>query len=169
VPAKKIHILMISILFLFALNVHGEQKPSFDEIKQQAEQGEAMSQAKLGALYHLGENVQLPSNARFEVKNKFKAVEYLFEGIEQNDKKATKWLLKAADQGLVEAEVFMAARYDRGMGVNQNSTKATDLYKKASAHGNTTAEAILGRYANTRIMASKAIPFEYAIKILNLK
>ena len=166
VPAKKFHVLIISMLLLFGLKVNAEQKLSFEEIKQQAEQGEALSQAKMGALYHMGEHAQLPGKARYEMKTKFKAVKYLLEGVEKNDQKAAKWMLKAVDQGLVEAEVFMAASYDRGLGVSQDQAKSTRLYKQASAHGNTTAEAILGRYANTRLMAASKIPFEYALKIL---
>ena len=166
---NKFHVFIISLFVLVTFNVQAEQQISFDDIKQQAEQGDALAQAKMGALYHLGADAQLPANARFVIKTNFKAVEYLLAGIEQNDKKATEWMLKAAKQGLVEAEMFMAASYDRGLGVSQTPRKATDFYKKAKANGNTTAEAIMGRYEGTRLMASKAIPFEYALKILTKK
>lgn len=157
------------LLLLFSYEVLSAGEPSFDQIKQSAEQGDALAQAKYGSIYFLGENFQLPSNSRYKTKQKFKAVSYLLSGIEKNETVAATWLLKAAEQGNADAEVFMAALYDRGIGVQQNETKATEFYKQASNHGNEMAQAILGAYARSRLTASKDIPVEYALKILNTK
>ena len=158
--------LFTAIILLFSLPLNAEEKLNINDIKQQAAQGDSQAQAKLGAIYHLGENIELPPTARYQMKKNFKAIEHLLADITQDHKQSTNWMLKAVKQGNIEAEMFMAAMYDRGMGVAQNTSKATDLYKKASAQGNTTAAALLGRYASSRLQASKDIPLEYAVKIL---
>jgi len=130
---------------------------TFTEIKQQAEQGNALAQAQMGAMYQLGRN-----------------------GVHKDAQKSAKWMRKAADQGLVEAEVFMAALYDRGLGVKGDVNKATLWYEKAAAQKHGTALAILGRnevakrgiafnYKSMRLRASKQIPIEYSKRFLKQK
>ena len=125
-----------------------------DEVQQSAEQGEALAQAKMGARYILGR-----------------------DGVEKDEKKAAEWMLKAAKQGLIEAEVVMAALYDRGLGVPHNVDTATQWYEKAAAKGHPASLAILGRndtakgsvafsYKGARLSASRQIPTEYAKRIL---
>lgn len=119
-----------------------------------AEQGNALAQAKLASLYLLGR-----------------------EGVEQDEKQAALWMEKAAIQGVVDAELVMAAMYDKGLGVLADREKSTRWYEKAAAKGNTTALAILGKndvakgsvqfnYQAMRLSASKSIPTEYAKKFL---
>ena len=130
---------------------------TFAEIQQQAEQGDALAQAQIGAMYQLGRN-----------------------GVAKDAQKSAKWMLKAANQGLVEAEVFMAALYDRGLGVKQDVNTATQWYEKAAAQQYGTALAMLGRndvakggiafnYKSMRIRASKQIPVEYSKRFLKQK
>lgn len=125
-----------------------------DGIKQQAEQGVSQAQAKLAALYLLGR-----------------------DGVEKDEKQAVFWMEKAANQGLVDAQVVMGAMYDRGMGVTADRDKATQWYEKAAAKGHATSLAILGRndaaqgsvqfnYQAMRLSAAKSIPGEYAKKLL---
>jgi TPR repeat protein len=77
----------------------------------------------------------------------------------------------------VEAEVVMAAMYDKGLGVLGDREKATRWYEKAAAKGNATSLAILGKnevakgsvqfnYQAIRFNASRSIPTEYAKKFL---
>ncbi len=164
---KQLQLFGVFLLIIISWTVCSAEQPGFDQIKQSAEQGDALAQAKYGSIYFLGENYQLQPNARFKTKQKLKAISYLLQGIEKNDATAAAWLLKAAQQGNADAEVFIAALYDRGIGVQQNEDKATEFYKKASNHGNEMAQAILGKYARSRLTASKDIPVEYALKILN--
>ena len=128
-----------------------------DSIKQLAEQGDALGQAKLASLYILGR-----------------------EGMEKDEKLAAVWMEKAANQGLVDAQVVMAAMYDRSMGVIGDRDKATHWYEKAAAKGHTTSLAILGKndvaqgsvqfnYQAMRLNAAKSIPTEYAKKFLTTK
>lgn len=128
-----------------------------DGIKHLAEQGDAQAQAKLASLYLLGR-----------------------DGFEKDEKMAAEWMEKAANQGLVDAQVVMAAMYDKGMGVIGDRDKATQWYEKAAAKGHGTSLAILGKndaaqgsvqfnYQAMRLNAARSIPTEYAKKFLTAK
>lgn len=143
--------LMLLALFLVAFSLHAQQ---FDEIKQRAEQGEALGQAQLASWYFLG-----------------------WQGSTEDHEQAFKWLKKAAEQGLADAQVMLGAMYDRGLGVSGDKGLATGWYEKAADQGHGTAKAILGRnetaqgsvkfsYQNMRLNAARSIPREYAKKFL---
>lgn len=128
-----------------------------EAIREQAEQGDAHAQAKLASLYLLGR-----------------------DGFEKDDKQAAEWMEKAANQGLVDAQVVMGAMYDKGQGVVGDRDKATQWYEKAAAKGHGTSLAILGKndaaqgsvqfnYQAMRINAARSIPNEYAKNILTTK
>jgi len=128
-----------------------------DEIRQLAEQGNSQAQAKLASLYLLGR-----------------------DGVEKDEKLAATWMQKAANQGLVDAQVVMGALYDRGIGVDADRDKATQWYEKAAAQGHGTSLAILGKnkaakgsvqfnYQGMRLNAAKSIPTEYAKRFLTAK
>lgn len=146
---KLLKLLTLSFMLALAANVQAEQPA----VQQTAEQGDAKAQAKLGAMYLLG------------------------NGMEKNDEKAAEWLLKAAKQGYLEAQVIIAAMYDSGLGVKNDVKQATGWYEKAAAQGHTPSLALLGKnptakggvafnYQAMRLSASKQIPTEYAKKIL---
>ncbi len=142
---------IMAALLISSLSVHAQ---STDEIKQLAEQGNALGQAKLASLYLLGRN-----------------------GVTIDNKEAAKWMKKAAEQGLVEAQAVLAAMYDRGMGMPGDKKKATAWYEKAAAQGHGTSMAILGKnptakgsvafgYQGLRLNAARSIPKEYAKRFL---
>ena len=125
-----------------------------DEIKRLAKEGEPLGQAQLASLYLLGR-----------------------EGVEVDHKLAAKWMIKAAEQGLTEAQVVVAALYDRGMGVKGDKKIADKWYGKAADQGHGTSLAILGRnptakgsvkfsYQGLRLNAARSIPKEYAKRLL---
>ncbi|ATG91281.1 tetratricopeptide repeat protein [Methylomonas koyamae] len=125
-----------------------------DNIKQAAEQGNALAQAKLASRFLLGR-----------------------DGEPKDEQQAAHWMEKAANQGLVDAQVALAAMYDRGLGVTSDRDKATQWYEKAAAQGHGTSLAILGKndaakgsvqfnYQAMRLSASRSIPGEYAKKFL---
>ncbi len=161
--------LFIWLLFIVSGNVFALEQPGFDEIMQQAKQGNSLAQAKIGSIYYLGNNADLGPKARFKEKSRLKAAEYLLKDIEKDHKLAAKWFQKAADQGLMEAELIMAALYDSGVGVTLNISTAGNWYKKAADHGSGTAKAITGKYKGKRLQASKDIPQSYALEILDKK
>jgi TPR repeat protein len=146
---RLLKILSLSAMLAFSAQVHAEPA----EVQQAAEQGDAKAQAKLGAMYLLGKDV------------------------DKNEQMAAEWLLKAAKQGHLEAQVLVAALYDSGVGVKNDVKQATSWYEKAAAQGHTSALALLGKnpiakggvafnYQAMRLSASKQIPTEYAKKIL---
>lgn len=151
---QKIKSLLLPFLLLISMNVLAQSQ---EEIKQSAEQGDAKGQAKLASLYLLG-----------------------WQGHEQNNELAAKWMKKAADQGVVEAQVVMGALYDRGLGVMGDRNEANKWYEKAAAQGHGTSLAILGRnetakgsvqfnYQAMRLNAARSIPREYAKRFLMTK
>lgn len=127
-----------------------------EEIKQSAEQHDALGQAKLASRYILG------------------------RGVEVDHRRAAQLMEKAARQGLVEAQVTIAAMYDMGMGVAGNKDIATQWYEKAAKQGHGTSLAILGKnptakgsvkfdYKKMRFTASRQIPKKYALNFLMMK
>jgi len=147
---EMIRVLVLSVLLASSIAIQAVES----DIQQMAEQGDAVAQAKLGAMYILGR-----------------------DGVDKDEQKAAEWMLKAAKQGLIEAEVVMAALYDRGMGVPQNVDTATQWYEKAAVKGHGASLALLGRnetakgsvafnYKTARLTAARQIPAEYAKKIL---
>lgn len=150
-------VFVLTFLMLLAQAVQAEQQSLLEEVRQSALQGSAVAQAKLGSMYLLGRN-----------------------GVELDEQKAAEWLLKSANQGFIDAEVIMAALYDRGMGVKNDVKMATAWYEKAAAQGHGPSLAILGKnaaakgavafnYQAMRLSASKQIPTEYANRILLTK
>lgn len=142
------------MLLLFSGLVWAE---AVDDTKQKAEHGNPQAQARLASLYLLGR-----------------------DGVEKDDVLAAAWMEKAANQGLVEAQVVMGALYDRGVGVAADRDSATQWYEKAAAQGHGTSLAILGKnpaakgsvqfnYQAMRLSAARSIPNEYAKKFLTGK
>lgn len=149
-----IKLLLVTCLLFFNIMASAQ---TVEEITQLAEQGDALGQAKFASLYVLGRN-----------------------GVEKNHKKAAEWMVKSAEQGLVEAQATIAAMYDIGFGVRGDRNKSTQWYEKAAKQGHGTSMAILGKnptakggikfsYQAMRLNASKSIPREYAKRFLKKK
>ncbi|MDD5273537.1 MAG: tetratricopeptide repeat protein [Methylovulum sp.] len=151
---KKFGFIVLAVVLGFGANVWAEEAATAEAAVQQAAgRGDAKAQAKLGAMYLLG------------------------NGLDKNEPLAVEWLLKAAKQGNVDAQVLVAALFDRGIGVTSDIKQGTYWYEQAAAQGHTTAQAILGKnpvaaggvafsYQKMRLSAAKQIPTEYAKKIL---
>ena len=151
---KLVRFTLIIWMILGGVSAHAEEPSAKLTVQELAEQGDALAQAQLASLYLLGR-----------------------DGYEVNEKEASNWMLKAANQGLVEAEVVVAAMYDRGLGLPHDVNKATQWYEKAAAKGHGASLAILGRnqapkgsvafsYKTMRLKAAKQIPTEYAKRFL---
>ncbi len=126
------------------------------ELEQRAQTGDKTAQARLGALLLSGQ-----------------------QGYMTDEAKAGQWLLKAAEQNMLEAQMLVAAMYDRGLGLAHDPDKATAWYERAANAGQTTAQAILGRnkapagsvgfsYKTMRLNAARQIPKQYAKRIIAL-
>ncbi|MDD3063871.1 MAG: tetratricopeptide repeat protein, partial [Massilibacteroides sp.] len=65
-------------------------------------------------------------------------------GVTQDSTEAVNWYRKAAEQGLVEAQLNLGSCYYNGTGVTQDSTEAVNWYRKAAEQGNADAQFNLG-------------------------
>ena len=100
------------------------------EVQKAAEQGDAMAQFNLGAMYFQG------------------------SGVAQDDKQAVAWFRKAAEQGFVKAQCVLGAMYNEGKGVAQDYKQAVAWYRKAAEQGDAMAQSNLGgMYNNGRGVA----------------
>lgn len=92
----------------------------FTQTKNLAEQGNAIAQYNLGAMYYTGESA------------------------DQNYHKAAEWFQKSADNGVAIAQYNLGTMYAKGLGVRQNSVTSHKLYKKAAYQGHVSAQHNLG-------------------------
>ena len=92
----------------------------FQNMKADAERGDAVAQWLLGIAY---------SHA---------------QGVARDTVKAVKWFRKAADQGLADAQLEMGGAYAEGEGVPTDVAVAAKWYRKAAEQGNATAQHELG-------------------------
>ena len=56
-------------------------------------------------------------------------------GVAQDDRKALKWLRKAAEQGQASAQIYLGWMYKEGRGVAQDDRKAVEWLRKAAEQG----------------------------------
>ena len=56
-------------------------------------------------------------------------------GVAQDDKKASQWYKKAAEQDLPIAQYVVGVLYENGQGVAQDNKKAFEWYSKAAEQG----------------------------------
>lgn len=70
--------------------------------------------------------------------------EYYVDGPGQNSKEGVRWLLKAAEQGLADAQNAAGSLYQSGSGVEQDNSNAVFWYQKAADQGNLGALSNLG-------------------------
>lgn len=66
------------------------------------------------------------------------------EGIPKDEKKATEWLLKAANQRHAAAQNSLGFMYANGRGVPKNQKRAAEWYRQAAVQGNADAQYNLG-------------------------
>ena len=65
-------------------------------------------------------------------------------GVERNMEEAVKWYLKAAEQGLAEAQFELGTIYETGNGAEQDIVEAFDWYRSAAEQGLAEAQCALG-------------------------
>ncbi len=126
---------------------------SFKWHKKAAEQGDELSQYRLGEMYYKGLGVAQNYAEALKVFRKFAdrrsdAKFYIGmmyrngEGVEQNYGEAIKWLQKAA-QLWSDAAYELGVMYEKGIGIHKNLAEAIDWYRKAAASGQEKATSIL--------------------------
>lgn len=92
----------------------------FQEIKAEAEKGNA------GAQFHTGDSYDLG------------------EGVEKNSAEAVKWYRKAAEQGNADGQAQLGFCYFVGTGVEKDYMEALKWFRKSAAQGNAGAQTSLG-------------------------
>ena len=111
----------------------GDYAMALKEWRPLAEQGDALAQFSLGAMYSVG------------------------EGIPQDYAEAVKWYRLAAEQGDASAQNNLGVRYDYGQGVPQDYAEAVKWYRLAAEQRYARAQSNLGlMYAK-----GKGVPKDY--------
>ena len=90
-----------------------------------------------------------------------------YGGCKKDTGLAVKYLTKASDEGLSQAQVLLAALYEIGRYVEQNTNKAIDLYEKAARQGHVNALKRLGSIYAEQGDYEKS--YQYFLKVANLK
>ena len=115
---KKIHqIIIMAVALMLSTPIQAQESGdnpedlAIQQLRQQAESGDAISQFNLGNRYHDG------------------------SGVKQSYKEAVKWYEKAAEQGLMYAQYNLGVSYQNGQGVKQNFTKAAEYFRMAADQG----------------------------------
>ena len=98
-----------------------ENNVSLQEVIQQAEQGNATAQYRLGVMYADG-----------------------ISGTSQNYLKALKWIKKSAEQGNIKAQCTLGIMYYHGYEIPQNFPEAFKWFKKAADQKSANAQYSLG-------------------------
>lgn len=102
----------VLVLSFFALFASGIGVVRSEDLKAQAEAGDAAAQFRLATMYDLG------------------------AGEAQNTPLAFDWYRRAAESGLAEAEFNVAVMLDSGRGTAQDNIEAATWYARAAAQGN---------------------------------
>jgi TPR repeat protein len=143
---NKIKSFLLVVFLLVPAVGWSASQPDVTVIQAAADQGDALAQAQVGAVYYLG------------------------KGVLQDRSVAARWLKKAADQGVVEAVVMMGALSDVGLGVPPSARDAKAWYQKAVALGSEPAKGVLSYYTDVeRAMKAMGIAKQYANLILRKK
>jgi TPR repeat protein len=148
------------LLFILCagIQLHAQQSDtnSIENIKTNAERGDATAQYKIGAIYYRGQGV--PQDFTEAVKwfrkaaeQKFAAAQYDLgvcyrdgQGMAKDDVEAVNWFRKAAEQNLAIAQYNLGVCYGAGQGVAKDAVEAVKWYRKAAEQNLAYAESNLG-------------------------
>jgi TPR repeat protein len=127
-----------------------------DEIRAQAERGNADAQKRLGAIYARGQGVkqdyaqaahwyrraadQGHAGAQAALGELYEAG----QGVTRDDAEAAQWYRRAAEQGHAPAQYNLAILYVMGKGVPHDNAEALKWYRQAADHGDALAQYNLG-------------------------
>ena len=125
-----------------------------------ADQGDALAQNILGAMYTFGHGVAQDDAAAViwhrkaadqgdaKAQNLLGVMYRNGEGVAQDYAAAVSWFRKAADQGVASAQNNLAGMYYYGEGVTQDYAAAVSWYRKAADQGDALAQNSLGAMYN---------------------
>ena len=116
----KAHVLIAVILVLVYTAAVTAQSTEIEQLRLEAEQGNANAQCNLGEMYHRGKVVA------------------------QNYQEAMKWYRLAIEQGNARAQYNLGVMYSKGEGVPQDYEEAVKWYRLAAEQGDERAQTNLG-------------------------
>lgn len=102
-----------------------KERIRLQEVEKRAREGDADAQYELGEAYHYGEDC---TDSYIRSKHS----PYFAAGIKKDDVKAFPWHEKAAQQGHLNAQMYLSAAYKNGYGVAENPEKSFYWGKKAA-------------------------------------
>lgn len=112
-----------------------------------AEQGDAQAQLALARRYFYADEavvVRLPGGGAPVVRD-YRTVGQEESGLAHDNARAALWARRAAEQGLGEAQLFLARAHAQGQGVAQSAEEAERWFLLAAAHGQEEALFLLAR------------------------
>lgn len=132
-------------------------KEKIEQLKRDAEAGDASAQNSLACAYYNGDGVEKDIPTALDLFEKSAAggdnyglfnlayrYRYGKDGYAKDLKKAFGLYLQAAEQGHVSAQEIVGIFYDFGYGIEQNDKKAVEWYTKAATKGHSVAQNNLG-------------------------
>jgi len=132
---KRWIIVSLCVGFCFA-GFAGNAAPTenIETIRKAAEQGDALSQFKMGQAFYDG------------------------KGVAQNCPEAVKWFRRAAEQGHAEAQCKLGASYEQGKGVAKDLKEAVKWYRMAAERDNSEAKEALKRLDDLKRSSAALTP-----------
>lgn len=143
----------LGAIYRMGLGIRDDQKEAFKWFLKAAEQGHKESQYLVGCAYAgmysmmVGETdivhndyKRIQSEANLDQSIWQDALPYYHlngAGVEPNEEKAFEWVMKAANQGYVKAELEIGIYYETGIGVQENVIEAMNWFSKAASKHNT--------------------------------
>lgn len=132
-------------------------KEKIEQLKRDADAGDASAQNSLACAYYNGDGVEKDIPTALDLFEKSAAggdnyglsnlayrYRYGKDGYAKDLKKAFVLYLQAAEQGHTSAQEIVGIFYDFGYGIEQNDKKAVEWYTKAATKGHSVAQNNLG-------------------------
>lgn len=145
----KHYIIIITLIVFTTFSAFGQYSK---ELEKDAQKGDPVAQANLGACYYYGNGVRQDISEakiwlwRAAIRDLAPAQNLLanicFD--EQDYEQAAEWYKKAANLNLPEAQLSLGACYENGFGVNRDIDEAIIWYKKAAKQNIPQAQFVLG-------------------------
>lgn len=144
--------ILLSVFCLISFILMANSSIDIQVLKQDAQRGDVNAQARLGALYYLGEGVaqSYPEAVKWyrkAAKQGHASAQFLLgscyyygEGVMKSYSEAVKWYRKAAEQGNADAQYALGGCYYHGEGVAQSYSEAVRWYRKAAEQGDASAQ-----------------------------
>ena len=138
---------LLAALAVMVAAATAAQAQSFDELKKQAEGGDARSQYALGLLYANGREApqddaeamrwwrMAAEQGHINAQKMLGFRYFLGVHVPDDDAEAMKWYRKAAEQGDREAQLKVGSMYQNGWGVPKNNAEAARWFEKVIEQG----------------------------------